>query len=97
MADEKTEHESLLLAALAGLLHDVGTFARRAGWHQGSRTEAGRKFVTQYVPPQWQPNLHAAFSDPEKGSPRHSASTVAWADRLAAGERGRPVRHHDEA
>ena len=32
MADEKTGHESLLLAALAGLLHDVGTFARRAGW-----------------------------------------------------------------
>jgi CRISPR/Cas system-associated protein Cas10 (large subunit of type III CRISPR-Cas system) len=32
-----TVNENVWMAALAGLLHDVGKFAQRAGWRSGRR------------------------------------------------------------
>ncbi len=46
-------HQDVLKAALAGLLHDVGKFAQRAG-------EQSQDFVRQYVPEQWRQELDAA-------------------------------------
>jgi CRISPR/Cas system-associated protein Cas10 (large subunit of type III CRISPR-Cas system) len=36
--------EEVLRIALAGLLHDVGKFAQRAGWRQGAHAEVGGAF-----------------------------------------------------
>ena len=62
--------ETTYLNALAGLLHDIGKFALRAGetgkltWDDEARREYGYKhallsadFVEQFVPPQWKSDV----------------------------------------
>ncbi len=92
-------------AALAGLLHDIGKFAQRAG-ELGSRTwdgEAERDykyqhalysgdFVEKYVPQQWAKSLSgpARHHRPQT----HHDRVVALADHLSAGERADERKDH---
>lgn len=90
---------NVLSAALAGLLHDVGKFAQRAG-ERGSRTwdtQAQQDFkylhalltadfIDKYVPPAIRIPIKNAASNHHV--PDHRlARAVALADRLSAGER----------
>ncbi len=54
------DNQKVFFAALAGLLHDVGKFAQRAGVlapagkdDTNDRTVLSRKFIAEYVPEQW--------------------------------------------
>lgn len=88
----KDRREQAVRVALAGLLHDVGKLAHRAGEDAGGRRDhaaLGDKFVHQYVPARWQPlcapvaGHHGDLA--EGGLP---TKLVALADRLSA-ESGR--------
>jgi len=97
--------DKVFQAALAGLLHDVGKFAQRAG-ELGSRTwdsESERDykyqhalysgdFVEKYVPKQWQTGLSgpARHHRPQT----HHDRVVALADHLSAGERADERKDH---
>ena len=74
-------------AALAGLLHDVGKFAQRAGWQQGRHAEVGGAFVQQYVPSQWREYLYPVMGHHDRPLKGYETKLVALADRLSAGER----------
>lgn len=74
-------------AALAGLLHDVGKFAQRAGWRSGKHAEVGGEFVRQHVPRQWRDQLYPVMGHHDKPLPTYATKVVALADRLSAGER----------
>jgi len=80
------EHERWL-ATLAGLLHDVGKLAQRAGWMKGKHTEVGAEFVHRYVPEQWRDKLYAVAGHHEHPLEGHRNRVVALADRLSAAER----------
>ena len=75
------------LAALAGLLHDVGKFAQRAGWRSGPHTEIGGEFVRQCVPQSWRERLYPVIGHHNKPLSGYETKIVALADRLSAGER----------
>ena len=75
------------LAALAGLLHDVGKFAQRANWCSGKHTEAGAEFVSKLVPPQWRKELYPVMGHHDQPLQGYETKAVALADRLSAGER----------
>ncbi len=44
------KNEDVYLAALAGLLHDIGKFAQRAGYTKGSHTQVGGEVVATFIP-----------------------------------------------
>jgi CRISPR-associated protein Csm1 len=75
------------LAALAGLLHDVGKLAQRAGWASGTHAERGAEFVTRYVPEAWRDQLYAVAGHHDKPLHGRRNRVVALADRLSAAER----------
>ena len=96
--------EYILRAALAGLLHDVGKFAQRAGegttriWDGEAEGDYryvhalhSADFVAGFVPPQWRDGLSgpAMHHRPRSLQDR----VVALADRLSAGERSDAVEH----
>ena len=72
--------DHIFKAALAGLLHDMRTFAQRAG---AGEAEIGEKIV----PPRWHELLQAAAGSSSDGSAL--ANIVAEAARLAAGGQAR--------
>lgn len=74
-------------AALAGLLHDIGKFAQRAGWEQGRHTDVGADFVSRYVPEPWRAGLYPVLGHHDKPLQGRETKVVALADRLSAGER----------
>ncbi|MGC8963706.1 MAG: type III-A CRISPR-associated protein Cas10/Csm1 [Candidatus Bipolaricaulaceae bacterium] len=86
--------EELGKIALAGLLHDIGKFAQRAGETADGRKEhaaLGDKFVQQFVPECWRGALAPVgwhHGDPEgSGADTYPVWVVMVADRLSAGER----------
>lgn len=79
--------QDVYLAALAGLLHDVGKFAQRAGWQKGEHTEVGGEVVRRYVPAQWREQLYPVMGHHDKPLQGYETKVVALADRLSAGER----------
>ncbi len=82
------EHEKMVtMAALVGLLHDVGKFAQRAGWQKGEHTEVGAEVVRRYVPTQWREHLYPVMGHHDKPLSGCETKVVALADRLSAGER----------
>ncbi|HEY73858.1 MAG: type III-A CRISPR-associated protein Cas10/Csm1 [Anaerolineaceae bacterium 4572_32.1] len=87
MTNERTSNDQVYLAALAGLLHDVGKFAQRADWQRGKHTEVGAEFVRQYVPEQWREHLYPVMGHHDKPLQGRDTKVVALADRLSASER----------
>jgi len=75
------------LAALAGLLHDIGKFAQRAGWQRGTHTEIGGEFISQYVPKPWRQHLYPVMGHHDHPLQGHATKVIALADRLSAAER----------
>lgn len=73
--------------ALAGLLHDIGKFAQRAGWMKGRHTEVGGEFVRRFVPQAWQQGLYPVMGHHDKALGGYTTKVVALADWLSAGER----------
>ncbi len=82
-----TDRDSVYLAALAGLLHDIGKFAQRAGWLSGEHAEVGGEVVRRYVPAQWREHLYPVMGHHDKPLQGYETKLVALADRLSAGER----------
>ena len=88
--------DELCLAALAGLLHDVGKLAQRAGWQErkekhaaiGVRLLEARGPLAHIVPPVWWDDVGDAVAY-HHGGDTHKAVTqaVRVADWLAASER----------
>jgi CRISPR-associated protein Csm1 len=91
--------EAIFKAALAGLLHDVGKFAQRAGesgsriWDDQARQDFGyfhallsSDFVARYVPEQWCVLVKSAVSSHHRPQDDLGA-LVQLADWLSAGER----------
>jgi CRISPR-associated protein Csm1 len=87
MADDWKDEHSLYLVALAGLLHDVGKFAQRAGWREGKHTQVGSDFASAYVPEAWRQYLYSVLGHPDKPLEGYATKVVALADRLSAAER----------
>jgi CRISPR-associated protein Csm1 len=79
--------ERTLQAALAGLLHDIGKFAQRAGVLPGKHAEVGGEVVKTYVPAQWREFLYPVMGHHDKPLTGLANKVVALADRLSAGER----------
>jgi len=90
--------EETLKAALAGLLHDIGKFAQRAGegttriWDGEAEREYKYRhalhsadFVARFVPGRWRAELSGPARHHRPQS--HQDRIVALADRLSAGER----------
>jgi CRISPR-associated protein Csm1 len=78
--------QETLQAALAGLLHDIGKFAQRAGY-AGKHAEVGANVVNQLVPAQWRGFLYPVQGHHDKPLTGKLTKVVALADRLSAGER----------
>ncbi len=87
MSNEQMTNDEVYLAALAGLLHDVGKFAQRADWQRGKHTDVGGEFVRQYVPEQWREHLYPVMGHHDHPLQGHETKVVALADRLSAAER----------
>ena len=101
--------EIVLTAALAGLVHDIGKFAQRAG-ERGTRLwddEARRDykymhalltgdFVEQYAPAAWRLPVKNLAANHHRPTAREE-DLLRLADQLSAGERARDVEpEHDE-
>ncbi len=87
MTDDRMTHDGVYLAALAGLLHDVGKFGQRAGWQKGKHAEVGDEFVRRYVPSQWQSGLYPVLGHHDQPLQGYATKVTALADWLSAGER----------
>ncbi len=98
--------EKVLMAALAGLLHDVGKFAQRAGeqvtaeWSDGkNKQDFGYQhalhtwhFVNKYLPSTFkQAGILAAFHH----RPNDAGKIIQTADYLSAGERSDDIKDDD--
>ncbi len=89
-----TVNEGTWIAALAGLLHDIGKFGQRAGLYSGRHTEIGVRLLEEggslghLVPVAWQDDVGDAVAY-HHGGDTHKAITqaVRVADWLAASER----------
>ncbi len=75
------------LAALAGLLHDIGKLAQRAGWRSGKHTDVGGEFISAHVPEAWRQHLYPVMGHHDKPLEGYMTKVVALADRLSASER----------
>lgn len=77
------------LAALAGLLHDVGKFGQRANEKDRYRfhAEVGSEIVSSIVPQQWRAHLYPVMGHHDQPLQGYETKVVALADRLSAGER----------
>ena len=87
MNDTLTNTERVHLKALAGLLHDVGKLAQRAGWQTGKHTEIGSEFVSRYVPEDWCGHLYPVMGHHDKPLADYATKVVSLSDRLSAAER----------
>lgn len=90
--DERTKR--VYLAALAGLLHDVGKFAQRAGVDKGKHAAIGARLLedgellTHLVPPAWQDDVGDVVAYHHGGDTHKPVvQAVRVADWLAASER----------
>ncbi len=94
--------DNVYQAALAGLLHDVGKFAQRAGetgtrlWDDEARNDfryyhalLTSDFIDQLVPEPWRVAVKNAAGNHHRPSSLEEA-VIALADRLSAGERADP-------
>ncbi|MGC8947165.1 MAG: type III-A CRISPR-associated protein Cas10/Csm1 [Anaerolineae bacterium] len=81
------ENDTVYRIALAGLLHDIGKFAQRAGWMKGTHPEIGGEFVRLFVPSAWRDRLYPVMGHHDKPLRGYETKVVALADRLSAGER----------
>ena len=94
--------EKLSITTIAGLLHDIGKFALRAGvsgnriWDTAAKQDFGHKhamltddFVERCVPTQWRAAVRSAAGSHHRPSNRGDYA-VALADHLSAGERDTP-------
>ena len=91
--------EKVLNAALAGLLHDVGKFAQRAGQKPGpdfSKEDSGshgyhallsQQFVADYVPASLKKGLSSVLYHHRSDLHQQEIETIRKSDHLAAGER----------
>ncbi len=84
---EEELKSKVYLAALAGLLHDIGKFAQRAEWRSGKHSEVGAEFVSTFVPARWRKGLYPAMTHHDQSLPDYETKVVVLADRLSAGER----------
>jgi len=86
--DEERE-KGVYLAALAGLLHDIGKFAQRANEKDQYRphTEVGSEIVSSIIPRQWRAYLYPVMGHHDQPLQGYETKVVALADRLSAGER----------
>ena len=75
------------IAALAGLLYDIGNLAQRGGWIGGAHPEASGEFVRRFVPSAWQQRLYSVMGHHDRPLQGYETKVVALADRLSAGER----------
>lgn len=93
------DKEEVLMAALAGLLHDVGKFAQRAGEKPGSdfsKEDAGshgahallsQQFIADYVPVHLRKGLSGVLYHHRSDLHEKELKIIRKADHLAAGER----------
>ncbi|MGQ9716755.1 MAG: type III-A CRISPR-associated protein Cas10/Csm1 [Anaerolineae bacterium] len=87
------EQDDIYRIALAGLLHDIGKFAQRAGWMKGPHAEVGGEFVRQFVPQAWREGLYPVMGHHAKPEDR-ATKIIALADWLSAGERVTEEEEH---
>ncbi len=91
MTDDRMTNDGVYLAALAGLLHDVGKFGQRAGWQKGKHAEVGAKWVEQQrdlFPREMWEDLADAVAEHHARTPRKRLTRIVQlADWMAAGER----------
>jgi CRISPR-associated protein Csm1 len=87
MTNDSVNSQEAHELALAGLLHDVGKLAQRAGWRSGTHTELGGEFVSSYVPERWREHLYPVMGHHDKPLEGRTTKIVALADRLSAAER----------
>lgn len=85
----RMEKEQVYLAALAGLLHDVGKFGQRANEKDRYRShaEVGGDIVSSLIPQQWRGHLYPVMGHHDQTLQGYETKVVALADRLSAGER----------
>ena len=79
--------EDIYLAALAGLLHDIGKFAQRAGEHPGKHAEVGADVARRYVPKPWREHLYPIMAHHDSVLLDLDTKRITLADRLSASER----------
>ncbi len=84
-----TSGQKVYWIGLAGLLHDIGKFAQRAGWIKRTHTEVGGEFVRRFVPQPWREHLYPVMGHHDTPLQGYETKVVALADRLSAGERER--------
>ncbi len=88
------EKQTIYSVALAGLLHDIGKFAQRAGWKTGKHPQIGGDFVSEFVPQVWRDGLYPVMGHHDKPLQGYETKVVALADRLSAGERIPEEKEH---
>jgi len=81
------KHKDVYLAALAGLLHDIGKFAQRAGYAKGNHAQVGAEVVANFVPQQWRSHLYPVMGHHDHEMIDLETKRIALADRLSARER----------